>query len=93
MGVKTLFIQLTFNLPFSKVDVSSSGEFHYPTIYSSQKAELSAGQQAHGNIFHTTGVCGRSCHLIKAITGTVRAAGQPSQRVCVLTKARLKTSR
>lgn len=56
-------------------------EIHYRVIYSFQRTEHNAEQQAHGNIYNTPGVCGLSYHLIKAISGTGHVAGQASKRV------------
>lgn len=69
------------------MDESSYSEFHYGAIYSFQKSEHNGKQRAHGNIYNTPGVCGRSCHLIKESAGTIQVVGQASEHR-VLTKAR-----
>lgn len=60
---------------------SSYSEIHYRVIYSFQRIEHNAEQQAHGNIYNTPGVCGLSYDLIKAFSGTIHVAGQASKRV------------
>ena len=74
------------------MDESSYSEFHYRAIYSFQKREHNAEQQAHGNIYNTPGVCGRSYHLIKEFAGTIQVIGQASQQPA-LTKGRRKSGR
>lgn len=46
--------------------------FYYRAIYSLQGSEHNAKQQAHGNIYNTPGVCGRSYHLIKESARTIQ---------------------
>lgn len=53
-------------------------QFHYGAIYSFQRSEHNAEQQAHGNSYNTPGVCGQSYHLIKEFAGAIHAAGQAS---------------
>lgn len=52
--------------------------FYYRAIYSFQDSEHNAKQQAHGNIYNTPGVCGRSYHLIKESAGTIQVVRRAS---------------
>lgn len=61
-----------------RVDESFYREFHYRAVYSVQKSEHNAEQQAHGNIYDAPGVCGRSYHLIKESAGTIQVVRQAS---------------
>lgn len=60
------------------MDESFYSEFHYRAVYSVQKSEHNAEQQAHGNIYDSPGVCGRSYHLIKESAGTIQVVRQAS---------------
>lgn len=52
--------------------------FYNRAIYSFQESEHNAKQQAHGNIYNTPGVYGRSYHLIKESAGTIQVVRRAS---------------